>query len=317
MENQLINYRKAAQVHINVRKKLKLFLKPGILLLDICEFIENNIKKELYNEVNNGIAFPVGVSLNNIAAHWTPMANDKTILKENDVLKIDYGTHINGNIIDSAFTYTYTPKYDKLLEASKEAVYNIIKNIGIDSRICELGAISEEIIKSYELEIDNKMMPLIPINNIHGHSIEPWKIHGTKFIKNVKNNDNTKIEENDILAIEAYVTTGCGTTIMDKTSSHFMLKPIFNINNLNNIKFKRTKELYNYIKSNFKTLPFTQRYIDIKHIDPCLTELFNNNIINSYPPLLDPIENSLVAQYEHTIHVSENNIEVFTKADDY
>jgi methionine aminopeptidase len=38
-----------------------------------------------------------------------------------DVLKVDFGTHINGRIIDSAFTVHFDHKYDNLIEAVQEA----------------------------------------------------------------------------------------------------------------------------------------------------------------------------------------------------
>ena len=45
------------------------------------------------------------MSLNQIAAHYTPNPGDTTVLKYNDVLKLDFGTHVNGYIVDSAFTW--------------------------------------------------------------------------------------------------------------------------------------------------------------------------------------------------------------------
>jgi methionyl aminopeptidase len=68
-----------------------------------------------------GIGFPTGCSLNQCAAHYTPNAGDKTVLQYDDVCKIDFGTHINGRIIDSAFTVTFNPQYNPLLQAVKDA----------------------------------------------------------------------------------------------------------------------------------------------------------------------------------------------------
>lgn len=65
-----------------------------------------------------GIAFPTGCSQNHIAAHWTPNGGDNTIIDVNDVIKFDFGTQINGRIIDCAFTKTFNPMYDPLLKAS-------------------------------------------------------------------------------------------------------------------------------------------------------------------------------------------------------
>jgi methionine aminopeptidase len=41
------------------------------------------------------------------------------VLSQGDVLKVDFGVHVRGRILDSAFTLTWEPTYDKLLEAVK------------------------------------------------------------------------------------------------------------------------------------------------------------------------------------------------------
>ena len=46
-----------------------------------------------------GLAFPTGCSLNHCAAHYTPNAGDKTVLQYDDVCKIDFGTHVNGELL--------------------------------------------------------------------------------------------------------------------------------------------------------------------------------------------------------------------------
>lgn len=48
------------------------------------------------NGLEAGLAFPTGCSLNHCAAHYTPNAGDPTVLQYDDVCKIDFGTHING-----------------------------------------------------------------------------------------------------------------------------------------------------------------------------------------------------------------------------
>ena len=45
----------------------------------------------------------------------------------------DFGTHINGHIIDCAFTVAFNPKYDQLLEAVKAAT-----NTGDPKQSCSL-----------------------------------------------------------------------------------------------------------------------------------------------------------------------------------
>ncbi|TYZ64857.1 hypothetical protein PybrP1_009839, partial [[Pythium] brassicae (nom. inval.)] len=54
--------------------------------------------------VHRGIGFSTGCSLNRAAAHYSPNVGDNTVLSYGDVMKIDFGTHVDGRIIDSAFT---------------------------------------------------------------------------------------------------------------------------------------------------------------------------------------------------------------------
>ena len=70
----------AAQIHKKVRKDLKNYLDEDRSLKDICFFIEDQIKMYSNNQLNNGIAFPAGLCLNNMAAHWTPSQKALRIL---------------------------------------------------------------------------------------------------------------------------------------------------------------------------------------------------------------------------------------------
>ena len=44
-----------------------------------------------------------------------------SVLHQGDVLKVDFGVHVNGRILDSAFTLSFDHTYDKLIEAVKAA----------------------------------------------------------------------------------------------------------------------------------------------------------------------------------------------------
>lgn len=61
--------------------------------------------RKLINEngLGAGLAFPTGCSINHCAAHYTPNAGDPTVLRYDDVCKIDFGTHINGEHLPALF----------------------------------------------------------------------------------------------------------------------------------------------------------------------------------------------------------------------
>ena len=130
--------RTAAECHRQVRKHMQSVIKPGMLMTDICEQLEN-LNRTLVQEngLQAGIAFPTGCSINHVAAHWTPNSGDKTVLQYGDVCKIDFGTHVNGRIIDSAWTVHFDPQFDLLAEAARESTRAGVAAAGIDVRLCE------------------------------------------------------------------------------------------------------------------------------------------------------------------------------------
>ena len=74
----------------------------------------------------------------------------------------------------------------------------------------DIGAAIQEVMESYEVEINGRTYPIKAIRNITGHDIKQYQIHGDKQIPFVKNSSNTKMEEGEIFAIETFGTTGKG-----------------------------------------------------------------------------------------------------------
>ena len=131
----LKDYRKAAEIHRQVRHWVQQTAKPGQTLTDIAIGIEDGVRALLDNaglepghSLQSGMGFPTGLSLNNCVAHYTPNPGQKEIvLQHEDVMKVDFGVHINGWIVDSAFTMSFDPTYDNLLAAVKDATNTGIK----------------------------------------------------------------------------------------------------------------------------------------------------------------------------------------------
>lgn len=72
-----------------VRQYIRTIAKPGIGMTELCERLEDCVRRLISeNGLEAGIAFPTGCSLNYVAAHWTPNANDKSVLQYSDVMKL-------------------------------------------------------------------------------------------------------------------------------------------------------------------------------------------------------------------------------------
>ncbi|KAJ6245523.1 methionine aminopeptidase 2 [Anaeramoeba flamelloides] len=316
-EEKLKNLRKAAEVHRQVRKFANTLIKPGSKLLDICDQVEDYARFFIEEDgLKAGLAFPFGCSINNIAAHYTSNPGDETILEESDVLKIDFGTHVNGYIIDSAYTIAFNPKYDTLLNASKEATYSAIKLSGIDSRLLEIGDEIEEIITSYEIELDNKVYPLTPIFNLCGHSLDQYLIHSGTSILPCNYGPNLKMEEGKMYAIETFASTGKGFAKKKGECSHYMLKP-------NAKKFlvtrKSSKAFLQFLENEFGTLAFCNRWLKRlgrNETKKDLKRLSRSGVLGKFPPLGD-IKGSYVSQHEHTIILRPKCTEILSWGEDY
>ena len=326
-EDFLKDYRQAAEVHRQVRKYARSAIKPGMGLTEIAELIENGTRHltghmglEEGDNLIGGVAFPTGLSLNHCAAHYTPNAGNKMTLKQEDVMKVDFGVHVNGRIVDSAFTVAFEPQYDELLASVKDATNTGIRLAGIDARMSEIGEGIQEAMESYEVTINGQTYPVKSIRNLNGHTIGPYSIHGGdagKSVPIVKGGpENVKMEEGETYAIETFGSTGKGVVRDDMETSHYSKVP-----NAPKVALRvaSAKSLLRSIDKNFGTLPWCRRYLDRLGHDKYLLGLNNlvqAGIVQDFPPLVD-VKGSYTAQYEHTILLRPNVKEVVSRGDDY
>lgn len=309
--------RLAAEAHRQTRQYMQKWIKPGMTMIEICEELETTARRLIGEKgLEAGLAFPTGCSRNHCAAHYTPNAGDPTVLQYDDVTKIDFGTHIKGRIIDCAFTLSFNSKYDKLLEAVKDATNTGIREAGIDVRLCDIGAAIQEVMESYEVELEGKTYQVKSIRNLNGHSISPYRIHSGKTVPIVKGGETTRMEENEFYAIETFGSTGRGMVHDDMDCSHYMKNfdtPFVPL------RLQSSKQLLGLINKNFGTLAFCKRWLDragATKYQMALKDLCDKGVVEAYPPLCD-VKGCYTAQYEHTIMLRPTCKEVVSRGDDY
>jgi len=311
--------RKAGKIHYHIRNEILEWIQPNMKYIDICERIETRIK-ELTNysidyPLQGGIAFPTGVSSNHCAAHWTPNPCDKKMfISKNDICKIDYGVHLNGIIVDSAFTVSFDSKYDNLLEASRTSTELGIKLSGPDAVLSDIGKEIQENLESYEIELEGKTYLIKSIKDLTGHQIEPYKIHARKRVPNFYlENYKERMEEDEFYAIETFASTNYTKVSHGKDCSHFMLN--YDIDYQKIPLANKDKKLLYQIEKYFGTLAFCNRWLHdlkINRYEHNLKTLIKNNVVTKYPPIYDNI-NSYVAQFEHTIYINSTGNEVISR----
>ena len=223
LEADIKALRRAAECHRNVRKWAQRWIEPGQKLIDITDKLEGKLLELIEADgLHAGQAFPTGISVNHCAAHYTPNPGDETVLGKEDVVKLDFGTHVEGMLIDCAFTIAFDSKFDDLLTAVKEATNAGIKAAGIDARFCDVGELIQEVMESYELTLDGTTYPVKSIKNLNGHLVERYHIHAGKSVPIIKGGSGAKMLEGELYAIETFGSTGKGYVMEGPDCSHYM-----------------------------------------------------------------------------------------------
>ena len=303
----LEDYRKAAEVHRQVRQYIQTIAKPGVSLTHIAEEIDDSVRAlvghqglETGDGLKAGLAFPTGLCLNNIGAHWTPNAGAKEVfLQHDDVLKVDFGVHVNGRIVDSAFTVADNPIYDNLLASVKAATNTGLKEAGIDARIDHISGMIQEVMESYEVELNGKTIPVKAVRNITGHNILRYRIHGDKQVPFVKTKTSQRMEEGDIFAIETFGSTGKAYLHDDVGVYGYGRNEGVSAAGLHH---SSANSLLKTIDENFGTLVFARRQLErlpgVEKYHLGMRTLVNSGIVQAYAPLVD-VPGSFIAQFEH------------------
>ena len=291
------DYIKAGEIAQKIIAYAKQLIKPDMLLVEIAQKIQAEIEKQ--GAIS---AFPVNLSIDDIAAHYHPTIDDKTTAT--GLLKVDLGIHVNGFISDTAFSIDLTPdkKHKKLIEASEQALKNALEKLKENPTLSEIG-------ETVQNTIEEKGFS--PIVNLSGHSLAQYEIHGGLTIPNYKNNNLNKLEPG-AYAIEPFATTGEGR-IYEGASGN-----IFAITNPKNTRSPTARKILDYVMDKYQTLPFSLREMQEK-FGPmarlAIKEMENQGIVHNFSQLIEKSHHP-VSQTEHTFFKKEDGeIVVTTRGD--
>ena len=289
------NIRSAGIILKIVKEESKKLVISGYKVIDLVEFIEKKVI-----EMGGLPAFPCNVSINSIAAHYTPNLHTDLTLKSGDYVKVDIGCHIEGCIADTAYTVKVDENDDDLIKATQEALNNAIAAVEPGVKTNYIGKIIEDTIKDFHYN---------PIKELSGHGLKPYILHSGVTIPNYNSNVGSKLKEGDTIAIEPFASTKAGKL---KTSEEVY---IFKYLQDRPLRDPNSKKLLSIIKQNYKTLPFAERWLEKDYsnlkINFSLRNLIRSNVIYPYNVLLDS-EGGLVSQAENSLIVTSSGCEVYT-----
>ncbi|MFH0987002.1 MAG: type II methionyl aminopeptidase [Candidatus Micrarchaeota archaeon] len=295
-KDEITNYIKAGKIAREALEVGRGMIKPGARLFEMAEQIEAMI-------INEGaeLAFPVNISVNEQAAHFTPSLNEEIQFSDDDLVKLDIGVHVNGFIGDTACTVDLSGKNQKLVEASEKALENAISMIKAGAISCDIGEEIEKTIEGFGFK---------PVRNLGGHILREYELHGDESLPNCGGDEGWLLEEGMAIAIEPFASTGDGH-VKEGTRTD-----IFGYSENMLVRNTGAREILEYARVKYKSLPFCERWLAKKwpefQLKIGLRDLIRAEAFVPYPVLRD-IDYSLVSQAEHTVIVEKDGCKITTK----
>ncbi|MEA3248548.1 MAG: type II methionyl aminopeptidase [Nanoarchaeota archaeon] len=300
METQeLESYIKAGQISKEVKDFARSIIKPKMKLIDIAEEIDSKI-----NELGGEPAFPVNLSLNEIAAHYTPTKDDETVAE--GILKIDLGVCIDGYIADTAFSIDLTEdgKFKEMIELNEKVLSNVTGIVKPGVRVHEVGDKAQETLEEWN---KNNGSDFVMIKSLSGHSLDKDNIHAGLTISNYRNDNRTELE--GAFAIEPFVTTGVGDIYEGNAGGIYVLQ------SNEPVRDRDAREVLKFVKEKYKTRPFCRRWLEKEGFGKLkfvISSLVRQGVLHEYPMLIEKSK-APVSQVENTFVVAEDEVLVTTK----
>ncbi|MBR2254683.1 MAG: type II methionyl aminopeptidase [Candidatus Methanomethylophilaceae archaeon] len=290
--DQLEKLRKAGEVSGAAREIGMSMVKSGVKLYDVAQEVEGYIRAH-----GCGLAFPCNISINEVAAHYTPCCGDKKVFEVGDVVKIDCGAQIDGYVGDTAGTVEAdTNRYRDLIQASKTARDTVAEFVGDGVPLYEIGRTVDE-----SMRRDG----FVPITNLCGHQIEPYNLHAGLSIPSYDNGDKTVLKAGMVVAIEPFATNGAGEIMDGKWGN------IVRILRERPIADPKAQEFYEYVKEEFRSFPFCARSCDFPDAEKHVKYLIRHGILTSYGQCIE-VDKGIVSQHEYTFYINASHGEVTT-----
>eukprot|EP01101_Sappina_pedata_P001878 TRINITY_DN1197_c0_g1_i1.p1 TRINITY_DN1197_c0_g1~~TRINITY_DN1197_c0_g1_i1.p1 ORF type:complete len:384 (+),score=226.38 TRINITY_DN1197_c0_g1_i1:77-1228(+) len=300
----LSKYQFAADVANKVIKLVTAEVQPGRKIVDLCDLGDKTIDELVKTrftkgKMDKGVAFPTSISVNNVAGHYSPLAEDTAVFQEGDLVKIDLAVHIDGYISATAVSTIATAnktapttgrKADAICAAhmAAEAALRLIKPGNKNSDVTE--AISK-IAASFNCT---------PLEGVLSHQLKRFVIDGTKVIIGKTNPEHRveefTFEENEVYAVDIVISTGEGKAKENESKTTIYKRAVEQSYNL---KLKAARYVYSEISTRFQTYPFTVRAFTDNRAKFGIVECLSHGLVQPYPVLYEK-PGEYIAQFKFT-----------------
>ena len=290
-------YKTSGRITKEVRDVVKSRVKAGMGYLEACELVEGEIRKR-----KGAAAFPVGIGVNQVTAHYAPQEGDPGAFLESDLVKVDFGVHVDGYVTDTAVSVTLNPEYNLMLEAAERALNSAIATAKRETRTGEIGR---------EIHREAARFGFKTIENLTGHTVDRYTVHAGKSIPNLYMPGMQSLKRGDVFAIEPFVTLGSAAGFVVDAPS----RTIFSIIARKKTGVTELDRFVDQVWNERKALPFTPRWYTEQfgsgRVKGIVDRLVAKRVLRAYPTLVEA-SGSPVAQFEHTMALDDGGLVVLT-----
>jgi methionyl aminopeptidase len=286
---------KAGHIASKVREKTRSYVEVGRPVIEICEFVEDNIKK-----LGGVPAFPCNVDIDRVAAHYTSPLGDPTVIAPGSLVKVDIGVHVEGYIADTAVTISLEPRHTAMVEAAEAGLDAAVKMVRAGVAASDIGAAIERAIKS---------RGFTPIRNLTGHRLGRYIVHASPPIPNIGGTNGHRLQEGEVYAIEPFtVPRDAAGEIVNGAPSN-----IYQFSKKRKVRSDAAKRMLKIIQERYRSLPFASRWVvgEVSGGIEAFGELVRGKCVSSYPQFVER-SGAPVAQAEHTVIVESDGCTVTT-----
>jgi methionyl aminopeptidase len=296
-KEELEKFRQSGKILRETREEMRSYVRENMPIIEVCEKAEGLIRQK-----GGKPAFPCNVSINEVTAHYTSPPDDTGRIPEGSTVKVDIGVQVDGYVTDTAFTAAFGAEGRSMVTTAELALKTAIDNIHGDMALGKIGSLIESTIKNRGFK---------PISNLCGHSVGRYLIHAGTSIPNVAGFSTNKVKTGEVYAIEPFVT-------LPEAAGRVEDAPqitIYRLLKAKSTKSEAAKKMLKYIETNFRTLPFAERWlagvVPADQHKAAFKELFASKAIMGYPVFVEETKKP-VAQAEHTFLIKDEGCEVLT-----
>lgn len=296
----LVNFRSAGEIVQQINENLEEIVEPNKTFLEVAEWIENFMR-----EKDAEPAFPVNICVGNISAHDTPETGRRK-LPDDEIIKIDFGASVDGFPSDNARSFYFGEEEEKknLIETAEKALNKGLAAIKTGADLSQFGEIVESFVEERGFKV---------VENLTGHSIEQYTVHGDKSIPVTKGAERVEAKEGEIYGAEVFVSNGRGFARASEDVRIYSL--MSDLPERIRLRLQDARNVLSYLRNNRKELPFTPRWfyeeLGRDTVKIGISVLSRGGVLLEYPVLKEE-DGASVAQAEKTIRVKEEGIEILT-----